>query len=83
MGHVVGGRGAHRGSGASGPGQVERRWLASQEYRDLSAAKLAVGDLAFTFRLPRLESGRDDGATVALADFAGVKPVALILGSYT
>lgn len=52
--------------------------LASPLYRDLSTAKLAVGDRAFPFELPGAT-----GEMVRLADFKGVQPVALVFGSYT
>ncbi len=54
--------------------------LASPVYRDLSTPKLAPGDPAFDFELPRLDV---DGETVRLSDYAGRRPVALIFGSYT
>jgi hypothetical protein len=53
--------------------------LASPVYRDLMTPKLAVGDPAFPFDLPRL----DGGERVRLAAFAGRRPVALVFGSYT
>ncbi len=60
---------------------------ASEVYGDLSTPKLAVGDLAYAFELPKLDltSGlrRDTGETVGIADYRGVQPVALIFGSYT
>ena len=52
--------------------------LASPLYRDLSTPKLARGDKAFDFELPR-----QHGGTVRLADHAGKRPVALVFGSYT
>jgi hypothetical protein len=52
--------------------------LASSRYRDLSTAKVRVGDPAFPFTLPLL-----DGRTVSLESFRGQQPVALIFGSYT
>jgi len=52
--------------------------MASPVYRDLMTPKLAVGDPAFPFELPR-----DTGETVRLADLIGVTPVALVFGSYT
>jgi hypothetical protein len=61
--------------------------LASPLYRDLSTPKVAVGDPAFDFELPRCDfsdgARRATGETVCLADFAGVSPVALVFGSYT
>jgi hypothetical protein len=52
--------------------------LGSPEYRDLMTPKLAPGDPAYPFELPR-----DTGELVRLADFAGRLPVALVFGSYT
>jgi peroxiredoxin len=52
--------------------------LASPAYRDLMTPKVAPGDPAYEFELPR-----DSGELVRLADFAGRKPVALVFGSYT
>jgi hypothetical protein len=52
--------------------------LASPVYGDLMTPKLAPGDPAFPFELPR-----DTGELVRLADFAGRMPVALVFGSYT
>ncbi len=52
--------------------------MASPAYRDLMTPKLAPGDPAFPFELPR-----DTGELVRLADYAGRMPVALIFGSYT
>jgi hypothetical protein len=61
--------------------------LSHEDYRDLSTAKLAVGDVAFDFELPRYDfSGATavaTGATVQLSEFRSLKPVALIFGSYT
>jgi hypothetical protein len=53
--------------------------LASPLYRGLSVAKLAPGDPAYLFELPRLGAGEP----VSLADFVGTQPVALVFGSYT
>jgi hypothetical protein len=52
--------------------------MASPGYRDLMTPKLAAGDPAFQFELPR-----DTGEIVRLADYAGRMPVALVFGSYT
>src|SRR5207248_6976795 len=52
--------------------------LASPVYRDLSTPKLSVGDQAFDFELPA-----EMGETVRLSGFRGVRPVALVFGSYT
>jgi hypothetical protein len=53
--------------------------VASPEYRDLMTAKVAEGDPAPDFELPRLE-GAD---TVRLASLLAERPVVLIFGSYT
>ncbi len=53
--------------------------VASPEYRNLMTAKVAVGDLAPDFELPRL----DGAGTVRLGALAAERPVALIFGSYT
>jgi hypothetical protein len=52
--------------------------MTSPLYRDLMTPKLAGGDPAYMFELPR-----DTGEHVRLADFTGRLPVALIFGSYT
>lgn len=52
---------------------------ASPLYRDLSTAKVGVGDEALDFELPVLEGE----GTVRLSSFRGVRPVALVFGSYT
>jgi hypothetical protein len=53
--------------------------MSSPYYLKLMTPQLAPGDPAFPFDLPLLEGeGR-----VRLADFAGVRPVALVFGSYT
>ena len=46
---------------------------------------LAPGDLSFPFDLPLLDpvTHSPSGERVRLADFAGVRPVALVFGSYT
>ena len=53
--------------------------LASEDYRDLSTAKVAEGDLAPDFELPLL--GRD--GTARLSSLVEERPVALVFGSYT
>jgi hypothetical protein len=61
--------------------------VTSPLYRDLTTAKLRVGDPAFPFTLPRLDSRggmpRAAEETVCLESFRGKQPVALIFGSYT
>lgn len=53
--------------------------LASEDYRNLMTAKVAVGDPAPLFELPRL----DGAGTVRLDTLVAAQPVALIFGSYT
>jgi hypothetical protein len=53
--------------------------MARRDYRDLMTPKVAEGDLAPDFELPRLEG--DD--TVRLASLLEERSVALIFGSYT
>ena len=53
--------------------------LASEDYRDLSTAKVSEGDVAPDFELPLL--GRED--TVRLSSLLDERPVALVFGSYT
>ncbi len=57
--------------------------MASAQHQDLSTAKLAVGDPAVPFTLPVLGASGPTGEQVSLADLVGVRPVALIFGSYT
>lgn len=61
--------------------------MSSPLYRDLSTAKLAVGDSAFDFSLPVLDvrSGalRNTGRTASLSSHRGRRPVALVFGSYS
>ena len=53
--------------------------MSSPSYRRLMTPEVAVGDPAFPFDLPLLDSD----SRVRLADFTGVRPVALVFGSYT
>jgi hypothetical protein len=53
--------------------------VGSEEYRNLMTAKVAVGDVAPDFELPRL----DGAGSVRLGSLAADQPVALIFGSYT
>ena len=53
--------------------------MSSPFYGELMTPELAPGDPAFPFDLPLLD-GED---RVCLADFASVRPVALVFGSYT
>lgn len=53
--------------------------IARDDYRDLMTPKVAEGELAPDFELPRL----DGDATVRLSSLLAERPVALIFGSYT
>ena len=61
--------------------------MSREDYRDLSTPKLAEGDPAFDFELPRHDfsdgTAVATGKTVRLSEFRSVQPVALIFGSYT
>ena len=59
--------------------------MSSPVYLELRTPSSAVGEPAFPFDLPRLdpESHRPTGERVRLADFTGMRPVALVFGSYT
>ena len=59
--------------------------MAAPLYRKLMDPELRPGDPAFAFELPRLDpkTHRLSGERVRLGDFAGMRPVALIFGSYT
>ena len=59
--------------------------MSSTFHRSLMTPTLAPGDLSFPFDLPLLDAAthRPSGERVRLADFAGVRPVALVFGSYT
>jgi len=61
--------------------------MGREDYRNLSTPKVAVGDAAFDFELPRYDFSAGTavaaGASVRLSEFRSVKPVALIFGSYT
>ena len=63
--------------------QLEQR----DDYRDLVTPKVKQGEPAFDFELPQHDfsdgAGARIGTTVRLSSFSGVKPVALIFGSYT
>lgn len=52
--------------------------MSSEFHRDLMTPKLAPGEPAFLFELPT-----PGGESVDIADFVGVRPVALVFGSYT
>jgi hypothetical protein len=53
--------------------------MASPEYRDLMTAKLAEGDVAPDFELPRI----DERGTLRLTSLLEASPVALVFGSFT
>ncbi len=53
--------------------------MTSPFYLGLMTPALEVGDPAYPFDLPRL----DGAGRVRLRDFAGIRPVALVFGSYT
>jgi hypothetical protein len=61
--------------------------VSREDYKDLVMPKLAVGDMAFDFQLPRHDfsdgTAVATGATVRLSEFRSLQPVALIFGSYT
>ena len=57
--------------------------MASPRYRDLWTARVTLGDRAFDFELPLLDTSGGEGETVRLSSFAGERPVALVFGSYT
>jgi hypothetical protein len=59
--------------------------MSSTFHRSLMTPTLAPGDRAIPFDLPLLDAAthRPSGERVRLADFAGVRPVALVFGSYT
>jgi len=61
--------------------------LASPVYRDLATPRVSSGEPAVDFELEELDltTGveRATGRTVRLSDFAGIRPVALVFGSYT
>jgi peroxiredoxin len=52
--------------------------LSSPFHRDLMTAQLAPGEPAYLFELPT-----PDGEIINIGDFMGVRPVALVFGSYT
>ena len=59
--------------------------MSSPAYLRLMTPTLAPGAAAFPFDLPLLdaETHRPSGERVRLGEFAGVRPVALVFGSYT
>jgi hypothetical protein len=53
--------------------------MTREDYRDLMTPKVAEGDLAPDFELPRV----DGDGTIRLASLLAERPAALIFGSYT
>jgi hypothetical protein len=53
--------------------------MSSPFYGNLMTPELRPGDPAFPFDLPLL----DGGGRVRLTEFVGIRPVALVFGSYT
>jgi hypothetical protein len=53
--------------------------MTREDYRDLMTPKVAEGDFAPDFELPRV----DGDGTIRLASLLAERPVALIFGSYT
>ena len=53
--------------------------MSREDYRDLMTPKVAEGDLAPDFELPRLDAEGTERLTTLLAE----RPVALVFGSYT
>lgn len=69
-----------RGQAPQGSPLTLQDVLSSPDYRNLMTAKIAEGDLAPDFELPRV----DGGGTVRLSSLLDDgKPVALVFGSYT
>ncbi len=68
-----------RGNAAEGSPLTLDDVMASEEYRDLMTAKVAVGDRAPDFDLARM----DGVGSVQLGGLLAERPVALIFGSYT
>jgi hypothetical protein len=59
--------------------------MSSPAHLRLMTPTLAPGAASYPFDLPLLDTAtnRPSGERVRLADFAGVRPVALVFGSYT
>ena len=53
--------------------------MSSPDYRNLMTAKVAEGDVAPDFELPRIEGG----GTLRLTSLLEASPVALVFGSFT
>ena len=76
----------HQGTAADSR-MTMKEVAAAPEIADLSTARIAVSDEAPAIDLPLLDAGegtlRETGRVFRLADHFGVRPVALIFGSYT
>ena len=70
---------ARKGNAAPGSPLTLADVMASSDYRDLMTAKVAEGDVAPDFELPRT----DGGGTVSLSSLRERGPVALVFGSFT
>jgi hypothetical protein len=70
---------ARKGNAAPGSPLTLADVMASPDYRDLMTAKVAVGDIAPDFELPRSEGN----GTLRLTSLLEASPVALVFGSYT
>jgi hypothetical protein len=68
-----------KGQAPDGSPLTLRDVIASADYRNLMTAKVAEGDRAPDFDLPRL----DGTGTVSLTSLLDEQPVALVFGSYT
>jgi hypothetical protein len=68
-----------KGSVAPGSPLTLKDVMASADYRDLMTAKVAEGDVAPDFELPRI----DGPGTLRLASLLEASPVALVFGSFT
>jgi len=68
-----------KGNAAPGSPLTLADVMSSPDYRDLMKAKVATGDPAPDFTLPRI----DGGGSVHLGSLVESGPVALVFGSYT
>jgi hypothetical protein len=68
-----------KGNAAPGSPLTLADVMASSDYRDLMTAKVAEGDVAPDFVLPRT----DGGGNVSLSALRAHGPVALVFGSFT
>ena len=68
-----------KGNAAPGSPLTLEDVMGSADYRDLMTAKVAEGDVAPDFELPRI----DGPGTLRLASLLEASPVALVFGSFT